>query len=124
MNASSTRKAFPGSTPTGRTRTFLVTVSKTVEITVDEAIIAQGLLPDNPIFGASVSEKDVVEHLAFNLIVNDLSLPQIDGFANCDDESACVAMANWDVAIEQEYDENGEKIATAAPATRSTRRRK
>lgn len=108
--------SWPGSTPTGRTRTFSVTVSKTVEITVDESVIAQGVLPDNPIFGANVTEDDVVQYLAFNLVVNHLRLSQIDGFANCDDASVSFPYENWDVEVDREI--------VPPPATRSPRRRK
>jgi hypothetical protein len=117
MKAVSARAVWPGSAPTGRTRTFSVTVSKTVEITVDETVVAQGVLPDNPIFGERVTEDDVVQHLAFNLIGNGLRLSQIDGYANCADASVTVPYVEWDVEVDRE-------IVPAAPAPRSPRRRK
>lgn len=117
MKAVTARTAWPGSAPTGRTRTFSVTVSKTVEITVDETVVAQGILPDNPIFGAGVTEDDVVHHLAFNLIGNGLRLSQIDGYANCNDASVTVPYVEWDVEVDRE-------IVPAAPATLPPRRRK
>lgn len=88
---------FPGDEPTGKVRTFLVTLSKTVEITLDEGVIAQGLMPDDPIFGGRADEADVLEHLAFNLVGNGLRLSQIDGYANCPNESAHVPQDKWEV---------------------------
>jgi hypothetical protein len=93
------KKEWPGGAPTGRLREIEVTLSKTVVFTVDEAVIAQGMLPDNPIFGKKVTEEDVLTHLAFNLIGNDLSLSQIDGYANCPDDSANVPYVKWEVEI-------------------------
>ena len=134
MKTASATVALPGDTPTGRTRTFSVTISKTVEITVDETVVAQGVLPDNPIFGERVTEDDVVQHLAFNLIGNGLRLSQIDGYANCDDASVTVPYVEWDVEVEREIVPSTpaiqmvgrvmRKTASAVPATRLPHRRK
>lgn len=97
------KETWPGSTPTGKMRTFVVTVSKVVEISIDESVLEQGILPDGPIFGSSMTgnkahdEVVVVEHLAFNLVGNDLRLSQIDGYANCPDASVIVLYEDWDV---------------------------
>ncbi len=101
--AAKKRTDWPGSKPTGKKRTFIVTVTKTTEIAIDEAVLAQGVLPDNPIFGARVTEDDVVKHIAFNLLCNDIRLSQIDGYANCPDDSVRVEAASndWDVEIEE-----------------------
>lgn len=94
---------FPGNAPTGKMRTFVVTISKTVEIFLDETVIAQGILPDGPIFGSRITgnkaqdEMMAVDHLAFNLIGNGLDLSHIDGYANCPDKSAVVPYVDWDV---------------------------
>lgn len=99
---------WPGDKPTGKTRTFTVTVSKTVDVTLDESILAQGLLPDNPIFGSRLSgekefdESIVVEHLAFNLVCNGLELDQIDGYSNCPSESAKVSQEDWEIVMDCE----------------------
>ncbi len=106
------REVWPGSSPTGKMRTIVVTVSKTVQIAIDEAVIAQGLLPDNPIFGKSVTLDDVFMHIAFNLVCNRIDLSQIDGYANCSNESARVSPAHWDVEVERE-------ITTARAPTKS-----
>ena len=92
----------PGDEPTGKTRTFQVTVSRTVELTLDESVIAQGMLPDGYILGKDPTERAVLEHLAFNLVGNGLQLSQIDGYANCPDESARVRGFPWDVEIDRE----------------------
>ena len=98
----------PGDRPTGKARTFSVTVTKTVEIIIDESVIAQGVLPDGPIFGSSMSgdvehdTKVVVVHLALNLVCNGLDLSQIDGYANCPDASAKVGHSHWDIELERE----------------------
>ncbi len=47
---------FPGDKPTGKRRTFSVTVSKTVEMSLDESVIAQGVLPDGYILGPNPSD--------------------------------------------------------------------
>jgi hypothetical protein len=88
MGAAKKREDWPGSHPTGKVRKFQVTVTKTVDIAIDESVIAQGLLPDNPIFGHDTTEHQVIEHIAFNVVGNQLRLSQIDGYANCPDEGA------------------------------------
>lgn len=93
--------AWPGSKPTNTRNQFTVTISKTVTIELNESVVKQGRLPGGPIFGdRKPSEKEVVEHLAFNLVVNGLRLSQIDGYANCPDESADVFYVPWDVELE------------------------
>ncbi len=95
--------SWEGCVPSGKMRSFVVTLSKTVEIHLDESVIAQGIRPDGPIFGSQITgnkphdEMMAVEHLAFNLVGNDLNLSQIDGYANCPDESARVPHEPWDV---------------------------
>jgi len=108
-----TDRQWPGSSPSGKTRTIVATVSKTIAFTVDESVIAQGMLPDSPIFGNRVTEDDVLQHLAFNLIGNDLRLSQIDGFANCPDASACVPYEQWDVEVESATPTPVRRIARA-----------
>lgn len=81
---------------TNKRRTFRVTVSRTVEIAVDQAVIDQGLLPDNPIQKNS-SERGVLEHLAFNLVGNGLRLSQIDGYANRKDDEVHVPWLKYDI---------------------------
>lgn len=104
MTAVKQRVEWPGSKPTGKKRTFIVTVTKTTEIEIDETVITQGVLPDNPIFGARVTESEVVKHVAFNLICNGLRLSQVDGYSNCPDASAVVKSASndWDVDVDRE----------------------
>jgi hypothetical protein len=98
----------PGDKPTGKVRTFLVTVTKTVELTLDESVIAQGVDPDGPIYGSSMSgdpmhdTKIVVEHIAFNMVCNGLTLSEIDGYANCPNASATVAPSNWYIELGHE----------------------
>jgi len=93
---------FPGDAPTGKKRTFRMMIARTVDVTLDTSVIAQGLMPDNPIFGSRLDggaydEKIVLEHLAFNLIGNNLALSAIEGYANCPDESADVPWEPWEV---------------------------
>jgi hypothetical protein len=97
------KETWPGSTPTGKVRTFIVTISKVVEIALDESVITQGILPDGPIFGSRITgnkaqdEMLAVEHLAFNLVGNNLRLSEIDGYANCPDESVSFPYEPWEV---------------------------
>lgn len=102
---------WPGNKPTGRIRRFKVQVITETIIALDESVLDQGVLPDNAIFGNKLqgmkredAELEVVNHLAFNLICNDLQLSEIDGYANCPDKSADVAKFEWDVDVEQELD--------------------
>lgn len=78
---------FPGDKPTGKKRIFLVTLTKEVTLIIDESVIAQGLADDGLIM-KNPSEDEVIKHLAFNLVSNQLLLNQIDGYANCPDDSA------------------------------------
>jgi hypothetical protein len=84
---------LPGGTPTGKTRTFDVVVITHSKVVLDESVIAQGLLPDGYILGPNPTEAAVIEHLAFNLIKNGLPLSDIDGYANCPNDSARVTAA-------------------------------
>jgi hypothetical protein len=94
---------FSGSAPTGKTREFSVTVIKTVTMTIDTSVIAQGLLRDNPIFGSQLTgdvrqdERIVLEHLAYNLVGNNLALSSIEGYGNCPNESAGVTYEPGDI---------------------------
>ena len=99
----------PGDKPTGKTRMFQVTVTKTVEIAIDESVLEQGRDPEGPIYGSSMSghephdTKIVVEHIAFNVVCNGLTLSQIDGYANCPDASVSLnRRSSWDIELEHE----------------------
>lgn len=80
----------PGDKPTGKLRRFHVVVTKSVDLFLDTSVITQGTMPDDPIFGGRADSDMVAQHVAFNMVCNDLRLSQIDGYANCPDESAKV----------------------------------
>ena len=83
-------------------RTFRVTVTKTVLMHLDGEVIEQGLRDDNPILGKGATVGQVLEHLAFNLVANGLSLPDIDGYANLSAANACVNDEEVEVAISEQ----------------------
>jgi hypothetical protein len=93
-------------------RTFEVTVSKTVTISIDQSVIAQGMAPDDPIFGGRASEAMVLEHLAYNLVGNSLQLSWIDGYANLSDDLVDVPYVKFDV----------DEIAEIMPPSKKARR--
>lgn len=95
---------FPGDAPTGKTRSFRVTVSKQVVMTLDTSVIAQGRADDGFIM-KNPSEREVLEHLAFNLIGNQLDLSDIEGYANCPNKSADVTYEPWDIDDLDEIEE-------------------
>ena len=70
-------------------RTFIVEVNIRATVEIDQKVIKQGLLPDNPILGKA-TEAEVIEHLMFNLVGNYIDLSQIDGYANLPDKLASV----------------------------------
>lgn len=76
--------------PKGIRRKFRVTISVEATMELDETVIAQELR-DGYILGNGATEGDVIGHLAYNLIGNDLAIHQIDGWANCRSDSAVVA---------------------------------
>lgn len=45
------------------------------------------------------SDEDVAQHIAYNMVVNDLSLQQIDGFADRKEREAEVFDTEWDTEI-------------------------
>jgi hypothetical protein len=92
------KKSWPGDKPTGKTRTFSITVSRTARITIDESIFAQAQC-EEPYFNPKPTDIQVVEHLAFNRIVNGLELSHIDGYANCPNESVTVAVGPSEIDI-------------------------
>lgn len=85
-------------------RIFRVEATCNFELKIDEEVIKQGCAPDDPIFGGDASPKMVAEHIAFNMIVNGLSLPDIDGFANRrDSEAVAVDLDDgWVIEAEEE----------------------
>ena len=90
------KRGFPGDKPTGKKRVFEVTVTTTTLMTLDESVIEQGLADDGYIMKNPTLD-DVVEHLAHNLIGTGLSLSQVDGYANCPDDSATVKVGIRDI---------------------------
>ena len=90
---------FPGDRPTGKKRRFLVTVSRTREVELDESVIAQGMADDGYI-AKNPTEEQVLQHLGFNLFGNGIPLGHIEGYANCPDASAeCIGLEDSEVEV-------------------------
>lgn len=88
----------------GKVRKFRVTATCEFDLCIDEGVIKQGCAPDDPIFGGGASPDLVAQHIAYNMVVNQCRLSEIDGFANCRD-SAAVAVgldSNWDIEVRGE----------------------
>lgn len=58
------------------------------EIELDDAVIANVDDSWKRTFYNFTSEHEIVDHIAFNMVVNELKLSQIDGFANLSDDLA------------------------------------
>jgi hypothetical protein len=96
------KEAWPGDKPTGKVRRFEVTIQKTVVVSIDESVLEQART-EPTFFRPPLTDGGVAEHVAFNLVCNSLRLSQIDGYANCPDESAVVSRdEDWDVRVERE----------------------
>ena len=106
-----------GDKPTGKTRSFSVTICATM--TLDESVIAQGLADDGFIM-KNPTEDAVLCHLAYNLVGNGLmatSLSEIDGYANCPDASARIT--DKDATIDFEI----KPKVTPVPSPKKTKRK-
>lgn len=91
-------------TSKGVVRIFRVEATCNFELKIAEDVIQQGCAPDDPIFGGEATPRMVAEHIAFNMIVNGLSLPDIDGFANRRDSEAVAVDVHdsWTIEAEEE----------------------
>jgi hypothetical protein len=120
MTAVSTQKqdvAAPGDKPTGKTRSFAVTIHATM--TLDESVIAQGMADVGYIM-KNPTEEEVLSHLAYNLVGNGLMatpLSGIDGYANCPDASARITDKDAEVDFEIK------PKVVAAPSPKKSKRR-
>jgi hypothetical protein len=83
-------------------RKFLVTFSGTAQIELDDAVFnAVDEAFKNSIYEFDTSE-EVAEHIAYNMIVNDAKLSQLDGWADQPDEHASVTFyPNWEIEAEE-----------------------
>lgn len=70
------------STPFVKVHKFRVTATCEFTLCLEEEVIKQGCAPDDPIFGGGASPAFVAQHIAYNMVVNRLSLSEIDGYAN------------------------------------------
>lgn len=112
------KEAWPGDKPTGKVRRFEVTIQKTVVVTLDESVLEQART-EPAFFRPPLTDGGVVEHVAFNLVCNELRLSQIDGYANCPDESAIVSRDDsWDVRLEREVPRHPHGEAPRRPKKR------
>lgn len=84
-------------------RKFRITAHCEFDLLLDESVIQQGTMPDDPIFGGGASAGLVAQHIAYNMVVNQCRLSQVDGFANCPDSSAVARGldGNWNIEAEE-----------------------
>jgi len=87
---------YAGDKPTGKTRAYDVLIEIRARMVLDESVISQGTQDEGHIM-RDPTEAQVIEHLAYNLVGNQLSLSEIDGYANCPAESARVTGFDMEV---------------------------
>lgn len=85
-------------------RKFHVVITVEAEMELDETAIAQELR-DGYILGKGCTERDVINHLAYNLVGNSLAIHEIDGWANSLLASAVVKNRQMDVEAVDEIKE-------------------
>lgn len=78
---------------------FLVTVSKTVELELDDAVIKAVDDDWRANFYALYDDIDIAEHIGYNMLCNDASLSQLDGWADQPNENARIVSTDnsWDI---------------------------
>ena len=88
----------------GKKRRFTVEFQATVEIELDEDLIRRSLTPEwHDSFYALYSAGEVAGHVAYNMVINELSLKQMDGFADLNEDLVgIVSRPGWDVASTEE----------------------
>lgn len=89
---------FRGDKPTGKMRTFRVTIVG--DISIDQSVFDQAQL-DEPFFSPAPSDTAIVEHIAFNTFVNGLDVSDIDGYANVPDASVQCNRQDVDVEADE-----------------------
>jgi hypothetical protein len=78
---------------------FRVDFQTSVEIELDEALIERALGDEwrDTFYNLGAAE-EVAAHIAYNFVVNSLSMAQLDGFADLDGDRARIVVGpHWDV---------------------------
>lgn len=83
----------------GKKRTFLVTATVSIELTVAASVLSKRQLKGaaRDITHELGTEEGALNHIARNIVLNDCVLSSIDGFANLPDDRVKALWPNWDL---------------------------
>lgn len=93
----SRRKKVKKSAPKTTSTTYEIRVVGTAKLTIDDALIASIGDDWRKQFYALHTPKEIADHVGFNMMVHDLSLSEIDGFADRKDEEAVMVDIEWEM---------------------------
>lgn len=85
-----------------KTMKFRIKVIGEAIIEIDESVIKtvdQGWRDD---FYDYTTPEEIAEHIGYNMLVNNLTLSQMDGFADLFDSSATLSKVDWETSVEEE----------------------
>jgi hypothetical protein len=80
---------------------FNVKLIGDITIELDDEVIKAGASNDfQSVIGFRMSPKQVAEHLAYQMVVNNATLEQLDGFADQPNGNARIIRDNWNYEVE------------------------
>ena len=86
-------------------RRFTVELSTVVSIEVEDAVIDAVTDEWRSMFYNLRTPKEIAEHLAYNLVVNDAKLSMLDGWADQPNDNVQLLLSpDWDVSAISEED--------------------
>lgn len=74
---------------------YSITIIGTAEIKIDDSVLKAASTDDWQKQHGISGEEDVIEHIAYNMIVNGCELSEIDGFADRENEEAILSDVDW-----------------------------
>jgi len=79
-------------------RKFEVTFTGTAVIEIDDKVIDAVDFDWKKTFYNLTSDKQIAEHVAYNLVINDSNIADLDGFADQEEDSAkLIENVSWDI---------------------------
>ncbi len=77
-------------------KVYNVTLVGEIEIELDDAVIeAGGSNEYKDVMGYTMKPQETAEHLAYNMLINNALLENLDGFADQPNSNAKIKRTNW-----------------------------
>lgn len=81
---------------------FKIKVIGEAVIEIDESVIKAVDQDWRDSFYPYDTPEEIAEHIGHNMLVNNLTLSQMDGFANLPDHAAVLSDLDWECLVEEE----------------------